>query len=52
VSTLPGNDVDHLAISSGVAVGDSVVIEGGVLVDRSLVNANKQNGNNATAVKP
>ena len=52
VSTLLGNDVDHLAISSGVAVGDSVVIEGGVLVDRLLVNANKQNGNNAAAVKP
>ena len=53
VSTMPGNDADHLAIASGVAAGDSVVIEGGVLVDRSLVNATKQSTNNsATTVKP
>ena len=52
VSTQPGNDIDHLAISSGVVDGDSVVIEGSVLVDRSLVNASKLNTNNAAVVKP
>jgi len=53
VSTIPGNDPEHLAITSGVEAGDRVAIEGGVLVDRSLVNANKLNTNTATgAAKP
>ncbi len=58
VTVVPANDADHLAISSGVHPGDKVVIEGGVLVDRALVNAakdksasNKDNTNNAQ-VKP
>ena len=50
VSTMPGNDAEHLAIIAGVEAGDSVVIEGGVLVDRSLVNANKLNTTTATGV--
>jgi Cu(I)/Ag(I) efflux system membrane fusion protein len=53
VSAVPANDNDHLAITSGIEAGDQVVIDGGVLVDRSLVNAAKTAANTAsTAVKP
>ncbi len=41
VITVPANDMDHLAITSGITTDDKVVIEGGVLVDRSIVNSNK-----------
>jgi membrane fusion protein, copper/silver efflux system len=53
VNAVPANDNDHLAITSGVQAGDQVVIDGGVLVDRSLVNAAKTAINaSSTAVKP
>lgn len=53
VNAVPANDNDHLAITSGVQAGDQVVVEGGVLVDRSLVNATKTAINPASAsVKP
>jgi len=53
VNAVPANDNDHLAITSGVQAGDQVVVDGGVLVDRSLVNAAKTAVNPASvAVKP
>jgi membrane fusion protein, copper/silver efflux system len=53
VNAVPANDNDHLAITSGVQAGDQVVVDGGVLVDRSLVNAAKTAINaSSTAVKP
>lgn len=55
VNAVPANDNDHLAITSGVQAGDQVVVDGGVLVDRSLVNATKTAINPAsasTSVKP
>jgi len=39
VTSIAANDLDHLAITSGIQPGDSVVVEGGVLVDRALVNS-------------
>ena len=39
VTTLETEDSQQVAIASGVQAGDRVVVEGGVLVDRSLVNA-------------
>lgn len=41
VAVTPANDPDHLAITSGIQPGDKVVVEGGVLVDRALVNSLK-----------
>jgi Cu(I)/Ag(I) efflux system membrane fusion protein len=53
VNAVPANDNDHLAITSGVQAGDQVVVDGGVLVDRSLVNAAKTAVNTSpTMVKP
>jgi Cu(I)/Ag(I) efflux system membrane fusion protein len=54
VNAIPANDIDHLAITSGVQAGDQVVVDGGVLVDRSLVNAARtaMNASAAAAVKP
>jgi Cu(I)/Ag(I) efflux system membrane fusion protein len=50
VSAVPANDNDHLAITKGIEVGDQVVTDGGVLVDRSLVNAAKTATTPASAV--
>lgn len=50
VATVPANDIEHLAITSGIQSGDKVVVEGGVLVDRSMSNAVKPNA--ASQVKP
>lgn len=58
VAVIPANDPDHLAIAAGIQSGDKVVVEGGVLVDRALVNSLKEKiptvSNNApsTQVKP
>jgi Cu(I)/Ag(I) efflux system membrane fusion protein len=52
VNAVPANDNDHLAITSGVQAGDQVVVDGGVLVDRSLVNAAKTAVNTTSLVKP
>jgi membrane fusion protein, copper/silver efflux system len=41
VNAVPANDNEHLAITTGIQAGDQVVVDGGVLVDRSLVNAAK-----------
>jgi Cu(I)/Ag(I) efflux system membrane fusion protein len=43
VSVMATQDPEVLAITAGVVPGDRVVTEGGVLVDRSLVNAAKLN---------
>jgi len=50
VNAVPANDNDHLAITSGLQAGDQVVVDGGVLVDRSLVNAAKTAVNSSTYV--
>ena len=53
VSVMTTPNPDLLAITSGVAPGDRVVTEGGVLVDRSLVNAAKLHSMaEKAAVKP
>jgi membrane fusion protein, copper/silver efflux system len=53
VNAVPANDNDHLAITTGVQAGDQVVVDGGVLVDRSIVNAAKTAANaSSTMVKP
>jgi Cu(I)/Ag(I) efflux system membrane fusion protein len=53
VNAVPANDNEHLAITSGIQAGDQVVVDGGVLVDRSLVNAAKTAANSAAGlVKP
>jgi Cu(I)/Ag(I) efflux system membrane fusion protein len=50
VNAVPANDNEHLAITNGIEAGDQVVVDGGVLVDRSLVNAAKTAANPASAV--
>ena len=50
VSAVPANDNEHLAITTGIQAGDQVVVDGGVLVDRSLVNAAKAVAVPASAV--
>jgi Cu(I)/Ag(I) efflux system membrane fusion protein len=53
VSVMATESPDLLAITSGVSPGDRVVTEGGVLVDRSLVNAAKLHSMaEKAAVKP
>ena len=49
VNVVPGNDNDHLAITTEIGSADQVVVEGGVLVDRSLVNAPKAVGAASTS---
>ena len=50
VNAVPANDSEHLAITTGIQAGDQVVVDGGVLVDRSLVNAAKAVAVPASAV--
>jgi len=50
VNAVPANDNEHLAITTGIQAGDQVVVDGGVLVDRSLVNAAKAVAVPASAV--
>lgn len=50
VNAVPANDNEHLAITTGIQAGDQVVVDGGVLVDRSLVNAAKTMSAPASAV--
>ena len=53
VSAVPANDNAHLAITTGIQAGDEVVVDGGVLVDRALVNAAKTvTTSTSAAVKP
>jgi len=49
VNAVPANDSEHLAITTGVHPGDHVVVDGGVLVDRSLVNSIKSAVNPASS---
>lgn len=41
VMTIPANKADEVAITRGIQEGDRVVTEGGVLVDRAIINASK-----------
>lgn len=49
VTVTPSNDPALLAIASGLTTGDKVVVEGGVLVDRALINEAKLKAMNSEA---
>lgn len=50
VTVTPSNDAALLAIATGLSAGDKVVVEGGVLVDRALVNEAKLKAMTSDAV--